>query len=64
MIANIRMIIDVEVMPGNATASSHSLPYLFTWLDSMPMEKRPQFIRGDCNFGTDAVMRAWVWLFI
>lgn len=56
MIANIRMILDVEVMPGNESSSSHTLPHLFSWLDSIPIEKRPQFIRGDCNFGTDAVM--------
>ncbi|PIQ42459.1 MAG: transposase, partial [Gammaproteobacteria bacterium CG12_big_fil_rev_8_21_14_0_65_46_12] len=58
MIANIRMILDVEVMPGNESSASHTLPSLFAWLDSIPIEKRPQFIRGDCNFGTDAVMRA------
>jgi hypothetical protein len=58
MIAGIRMILDVEVMPGNESMSSHTLPYLFSWLDSIPKYKRPQFIRGDCNFGTDAVMKA------
>ncbi len=30
MIANIRLILDVEVMPGNENASSHTLPYLFS----------------------------------
>lgn len=58
MIANIRMILDVEVMPGNESTSSHTLPYLFSWLDTLVIEKRPQFIRGDCNFGTDAIMTA------
>jgi hypothetical protein len=58
LIANIRMVLDVEVMPGNESSSSHTLPYLFSWLDSIPKEQRPQFIRGDCNFGTDAVMSA------
>jgi hypothetical protein len=46
MIANIRMILDVEVMPGNENASSHTLPHLFSWVDSLPMESRPEFIRG------------------
>lgn len=58
MIANIRMILDVEVMAGNENASIHTLPYLFSWLDSIPIEHRPQFIRGDCSFGTDKVMTA------
>lgn len=58
MIANIRMILDVEVMPGNQQSPSHTLPYLFTWLDSLSAEKRPEFIRGDCAFGTDSIMAA------
>jgi len=49
-------IADVEVMPGNENASIHTLPYLFSWLDSIPVEHRPEFIRGDCSFGTDKVM--------
>jgi len=58
MIANIRMILDVEVMPGNESSSSHTLPHLFSWFDLIPKGKRPKFIRGDCNFGTDKVMEA------
>lgn len=56
MIANIRMILDVEVMPGDENASIYTLPYLFSWLDSIPPPHRPEFIRGDCSFGTDKVM--------
>lgn len=56
MIANIRMILDVEVMPGNENSSSHTLPYLFSWLDTLPKEHYPQFIRGDNAFGSDHVM--------
>jgi hypothetical protein len=52
MIANIRMILDVEVMPGNENASSYTSPFLFSWLDTLPTEQRPEFIRGDCAFGT------------
>lgn len=58
MIANIRMILDAEVMPGNESSSSHTLPHLFSWLDALPAEQHPSFIRGDCAFGTDAVMIA------
>jgi len=50
--------IDVEVMPGNESSAKHTLPHFFSWLDSIAPEQRPQFIRGDCNFGTDAVMTA------
>ncbi len=58
MIANIRIILDVEVMAGNESSSSHTLPHLFSWLDELPIEKRPAFLRGDCAFGTDTVMKA------
>lgn len=58
MIAGIRMMLDVEVMAGNESSSKHTLPYLFEWLDNLPPEKRPQFIRGDCQFGSEAVMTA------
>jgi Transposase DDE domain group 1 len=58
MIATIRMILDVEVMAGDEHASSYTLPYLFSWLDSLPREHYPAFIRGDCSFGTDSVMKA------
>ena len=58
MISAIRMILDVDVMPGNASSSSHTLPNLFSWIDSIPVSHRPSFIRGDCAFGSDAVMAA------
>ena len=58
MIAAIRMIVDVEVMAGNESSASNTLPSLFSWIDSTPREKWPEFIRGDCGFGTDAVMSA------
>lgn len=58
MMANIRMILDVEVMPGNENSSSHTLPSLFSWLDSLPADHRPEFIRGDCAFGNNQVMTA------
>jgi len=56
MIANLRMILDVEVMAGNESSSSHTLPHLFAWLDALPPEKHPTFVRGDSGFGTDQVM--------
>jgi hypothetical protein len=56
MIANLRMILDVEVMAGNESSSNKTIPYLFALLDELPIGKRPTFVRGDCNFGTDAVM--------
>ena len=56
MIANLRLILDIEVQPGNQASSKHSAPELWSLIDRLPVNNRPQFIRGDCNFGTDAVM--------
>lgn len=58
MIGAIRMILDVEVMAGNESSSSQTLPHLFSWLDKLPKAQWPSFLRGDCGFGTDLVMNA------
>jgi hypothetical protein len=58
MIGAIRMILDVDVMPGNESSASHTLPNLFSWIDSLPKTQWPTFLRGDCGFGTDMVMNA------
>ena len=57
-LANLRLILDVEVQPGNQMAASYSAPDLWSLLDEMPRAHWPQFIRGDCAFGTDGVMMA------
>lgn len=56
MIANLRLILDVEVQPGNQASAKHSAPELWSLIGRLPSNHRPQFIRGDCNFGTDGVM--------
>ena len=58
MIANLRLILDVEVQPGNCTSSMHSAPGLWELLDRLPRECWPKFIRGDSDWGADGVMRA------
>jgi hypothetical protein len=56
MIGNLRLILDVEVKAGNLGNSSHSLPGLMSLLNRLPDTGKPQFIRGDCDWGTDKVM--------
>lgn len=55
-IANLRMVLDVEVQPGNQTGSSYSRPGLFEFVDSLTPQTRPTFIRGDIAFGNEAMM--------
>ena len=57
-IANLRLILDVEVQAGNEMAASYTAPCLWSFLDRIPRTQWPQFIRGDCGFGTDALMSA------
>lgn len=56
LIANLRLVLDVEVQPGNVAQSSHSLPGLLSLLKRLPENNKPEFIRGDCDWGNDHVM--------
>jgi hypothetical protein len=56
-LANLRLVLDVEVQPGNQTAAKYTSPSFFAFLDTLSPEQRPVFVRGDCAFGNDAVMR-------
>ncbi len=55
-IANLRLVLDVEVQAGNEMAASYTAPSLWSLLERLPRQQWPQFIRGDCGFGTDGVM--------
>ena len=57
MIGNLRLVLDVEVMAGNETSSRYSMPGLLALLARLDKSLWPQFIRGDCDWGSDAVMK-------
>ena len=56
MMANLKLILEVEVQPGNQGNSAHSLPGLMSLLNRLPKECWPEFVRGDCDWGSDRVM--------
>jgi len=56
LIANLRLVLNVEVLPGDESHSSHSLPGLLELLDRLPKDCKPEFIRGDCDFGSHPIM--------
>lgn len=56
-IANMRLVLDAEVQNGKAHAARHGLPRLIHLLKALPVEQRPQLVRGDIAFGNDPVMR-------
>jgi Transposase DDE domain group 1 len=55
-LANLRLVLDVEVQAGNEMAASYTSPDLWSLLERIPKHQWPEFIRGDCAFGTDGVM--------
>ena len=57
-IANLRIVVDVEVQAGNQTAPSFAQPELWKMLDGLKESGRvPSFLRGDCAWGTDRAMQ-------
>lgn len=56
--ANIRMILDTEVQPGNQVSAMHAQPGLWAYLDELPKKSLPQFLRGDCAWGNERMMQA------
>lgn len=56
--AGTRLVLDVEVAPGNQHRSTHGLDGLLRLLDGMRPEERPELVRGDADYGTEPVMAA------
>ena len=56
MLANVRLVLDVEVMPGNKHTSNHSVPGLWALLDRIGRDCWPTLLRGDKSFSSDAMM--------
>lgn len=56
MMGNSRLIMNVEVQPGNQTGANFSAPDLFRLLESLPADRRPRLIRGDIAFGNEPIM--------
>lgn len=57
MIANLRLILEVEVQNGKQVASKYSAPGLWELLKRLPREHWPSLLRGDRDWGTEANMR-------
>ena len=54
LMANTRLALAVEVLPGNATAPLHSMPGIWTWLDTLPKAECPALLRGDIAYGCES----------
>jgi len=56
LIANLRLVLEVEVQDGNRTASKYSAPGLWELLGRVPRAHWPVLLRGDRDWGTEANM--------
>ena len=56
--ANVRLVLDVEIRPGNETAAQYTMPGLWSLIDGLAPTQRPVFLRGDCAFGNERDMHA------
>ena len=55
--ANTRLCLGLEVTGGKESASKHALPGMWSLLDQLPRSHWPAFIRGDCGFGNEGLLR-------
>lgn len=55
-VGSLRLVLDVEVHPGNETAGAYSHTRLWSLLDGMPSHMRPALIRGDIGYGNEGTM--------
>jgi hypothetical protein len=56
LIANLRLVLEVEVQAGNRTASKYSAPGLWELLGRVPRAHWPALLRGDRDWGSEANM--------
>ena len=56
ILANLRLVLDVDVMPGNQHAANHSAPGLWALLERIGRDRWPKLLRADKGFCSDALM--------
>ncbi len=52
-----RLVLDIDVCPGDEHTSKHGAPSLWALLDRLPRDGWPTLLRGDSGFGNEAIMR-------
>ena len=56
-VANLRISLGVEVLPGKKSAASQGMSGLWQTLEALPRSRWPTFGRGDCGYGNEKVIR-------
>jgi hypothetical protein len=57
MIGGLRLMLEVEVRPGDQHMPKHSAPGLWSLLDRLGPGRQPFLLRGDNAWGGEPVMR-------
>ena len=55
-VGNLRLILDIQVSPGNQHSSSHAKSGLGALLDELKPEYYPTMVRGDCGYGNEGIL--------
>lgn len=55
-VANLRISLGVDVLPGKEHIAAHSMSSLWQMLEYLPRERWPTFVRGDCGYGNEQFM--------
>lgn len=58
-VANLRISLGVEVLPGKEHAAPHGMPGMWEMLEGLPRERWPTFARGDCGYGSEKIMQGF-----
>jgi hypothetical protein len=56
--ASTRLILDVDVTPGDEHTSNYAAPTLWALLSRLPRDRWPRLLRGDAGFGVEPIMAA------
>ena len=57
MLAGPRLVMGVEMAPGNEHTGKHCVPGLWALIDRTPRDCWPRLLRGDSGIGSEGVMR-------
>jgi hypothetical protein len=55
-VANLRLSLGVEVLPGKEHAAPHGMRGLWEMLERLPRDRWPTFARGDCGYGSEKIL--------
>jgi Transposase DDE domain group 1 len=55
-VANLRLSLGADVLPGKVHAAKEGLPGMWRILDALPRSHWPYMVRGDCAYGVEIVL--------